>query len=154
MRRLHDKNPAVAGRSPDSVTQLKAVNRYRVAHLATADARNRPLVVPLCFVCGKGRIYSVVDEKPKRVSAGRLRRIRNIQANPRVSLLVDHYEEDWSRLTYILVEGTAELLDAGEEHRNAIRQLRRKYPQYRTMQLENQPVIKISPQRLLSWKAT
>ena len=129
------------------------VNRFRVARLATADAAGKPLVVPVCFVCSKGNIYSVVDEKPKRVPAARLRRLRNIEANPRVSLLVDHYEEDWSRLFYILVEGTAKLLPEGKEQRAALGLLRRKYAQYRKMKLASKPVIKISPSRLISWKA-
>ena len=135
---------------------LEEVNRYRVARLATADARGKPLVVPVCFACAKDAIYSVLDEKPKRVAANRLRRVRNIQVNPQVSLLVDHYEEDWSRLAYILVEGTAEVLSEEtqpNEHAEALRLLREKYPQYRAMRLEARPVIKISPQRLIRWKA-
>ncbi|MEE8177534.1 MAG: TIGR03668 family PPOX class F420-dependent oxidoreductase [Acidobacteriota bacterium] len=132
---------------------LAHVNRFRVARLATADAAGKPLVVPVCFACGQRSIYSVVDEKPKRVPAARLRRLRNIEANPQVSLLVDHYEENWRRLSYILVEGSAEVLPAGKEHRAAIGLLRRKYAQYRKMQLDNKPVFKISPRRLISWKA-
>ena len=135
---------------------LREVNRHRVARLATADARGKPLVVPVCFACGKDAIYSVLDKKPKRVAANRLRRVRNILANPQVCLLVDHYEEDWSRLAYILVEGTAEVLSEEtqpNEHAEALRLLREKYPQYRVMRLEARPVIKISPRRLLRWKA-
>ena len=138
---------------PGPAIGLGRVNRFRVARLATADAAGKPLVVPVCFACGKGNIYSVIDEKPKRVPAARLRRLRNIEANPRVSLLVDHYEEDWSRLFYILVEGTAKLLPAGKEQKVALGLLRRKYAQYRKMNLEDKPVIKISPRRLISWKA-
>ena len=145
----------VKGKMPKTVTKigLARVNRFRVAHLATADAAGKPLVVPVCFACGKGSIYSVVDEKPKRVAAARLRRLRNIEANPQVALLVDHYEEDWSRLSYILVEGSAEVLPAGKEQRAAIVLLRKKYAPYRKMQLADKPVIKISPRRLISWKA-
>lgn len=132
---------------------LREINRHRVARLATADAGGKPLVVPVCFACGKGAIYSVLDEKPKRIPANRLRRVRNIFANPQVSLLVDHYEEDWSRLAYILVEGAAEILTDGKEHETALRLLREKYPQYRAMRLEARPVIKISPRRLIPWKA-
>ncbi len=138
---------------PGPASGLGRVNRFRVARLATADAAGKPLVVPVCFVCSKGNIYSVVDEKPKRVAAARLRRLRNIEANPRVSLLVDHYEEDWSRLFYILVEGTAKLLPEGKEQQAALGLLRRKYAQYRKMKLASKPVIKISPSRLISWKA-
>ena len=154
-RKSKRRKVPVKRKMPKAVTQagLRRVNRFRVAHLATADAAGKPLVVPVCFACGKGSIYSVVDEKPKRVPAARLRRLRNIEANPQVALLVDHYEEDWSRLSYILAEGTAELLPAGKEQRAAIGLLRRKYAQYRRMKLANKPVIKISPRRLISWKA-
>ncbi len=139
--------------SSGSAVGLNQIDRYRVARLATADASGRPLVVPVCFACSARCLYSVIDEKPKRVAAGRLRRIQNIRANPRVCLLADHYEEDWSRLAYILVQGTAEVLAKGPEHRAAIKLLRRKYPQYRAMTLEDKPVIKITPHRLIAWKA-
>ena len=132
---------------------LKEMNRHRVAHLATADRQGKPLVIPLCFSCHRDTIYSVVDEKPKKVSASRLRRLRNIAENPRVSLLVDHYEEDWRRLSYLLVEGRARVLQSGKEHTVALGLLRSKYPQYRAMQLEDKPVIKISPRRVIHWKA-
>ena len=129
------------------------VRGFRLAHLATTDAKGKPLVVPLCFACSANCIYSVVDEKPKRLPAARLRRLRNIQANPQVCFLVDHYEEDWNQLAYILVEGTAALLTGGAEHSAAIGLLREKYPQYRAMALEDKPVIKISPQRVTLWQA-
>lgn len=132
---------------------LKEMNRYRLAHLATADRHGKPLVVPLCFACHRNSIYSVADEKPKKVPVSRLRRLRHIAENPQVALLVDHYEEDWSRLSYILVEGRARELHSGNEHASALRLLRSKYPQYRAMQLEGKPVIKISPRRVIYWKA-
>jgi len=155
------KTPPVPRSSPASdpsrsPVDLQEVDGYRVARLATADTRGKPLVVPICFACGKDAIYSVLDEKPKRVAASRLRRVRNIQANPQVCLLVDHYEEDWSRLAYILVEGIAEVLTEPTErteYAEALRLLREKYPQYRAMRLEGRPVIKISPRRLIPWKA-
>lgn len=143
----------VAENSPIPLGLLNQIDHYRIAHLATADARGKPLVVPVCFACGKNSIYSVLDEKPKRVAVSRLRRVRNILANPQVCLLVDHYEEDWSRLAYIIVEGTAEILTEGSEHDEALRLLREKYLQYRAMRLAGRPVIKISPLRLIPWKA-
>ena len=139
--------------SSETLAKLREADRYRVGHLATADANGKPLVVPLCFACARNAIYSVVDEKPKRLPAGRLRRLRNIQANPQVALLVDHYEEDWGRLSYILVRGTAKLLAKGVEHSAALRSLRKKYPQYRKMALAGRPVIKISPRKVIHWKA-
>jgi PPOX class probable F420-dependent enzyme len=132
----------------------REMDRRRVAHLATADKKGQPLVMPLCFACYRGAIYSVVDEKPKKVPATRLRRLRHIAENPQVAFLVDHYEEDWLRLYYFLVEGRAWLLRSGPEHASALRRLRRKYPQYRAMQLEDKPVIKISPRRVIRWSAS
>ncbi|MGH9784754.1 MAG: TIGR03668 family PPOX class F420-dependent oxidoreductase [Terriglobia bacterium] len=156
MKAKANPKPVSANTLSRSTIGWEEVSRYRVARLATADARGKPLVVPVCFACGKDAIYSVLDEKPKRVAASRLRRVRNIQVNPQVSLLVDHYEEDWSRLAYILVAGTAEVLSEEtqpNEHAEALRLLREKYPQYRAMRLKARPVIKISPRRTISWKA-
>ena len=92
-----------------------------------------------------------MDQKPKRVSVARLRRVRNIQANPHVALVVDHYAEDWRRLWYLLLTGTAELLEAGDEQASAIELLRQKYPQYRQMPIEASPVIKITPTGVAAW---
>src|SRR3972149_6384655 len=87
---------------------LERMDGFRVGHLATADAQGKPLVVPVCFACSEESIYSVVDEKPKRVPATHLRRLKNIAENPQVCLVVDHYEEDWSRLAPLIVEGTGD----------------------------------------------
>jgi PPOX class probable F420-dependent enzyme len=146
------KSRARSGTGPPA-TLWRKLDRQRLAHLATADAQGRPLVVPLCFACGRGAIYSVVDEKRKSVAAARLRRLRNIAASPRAALLVDHYEEDWLRLWYILAEGRASVLWSGREHAAALRLLAKKYPQYRGMQLEHRPVIKIVPRRVIHWRA-
>ena len=121
------------------------------AHLATADATGAPHVIPICYVSDGNALFSVLDQKPKRAQVTRLRRVRNIQENPRVSLVVDHYEEDWSRLGYILVMGTAELLFEGGERDGAVRLLRQKYSQYLAMDLDANPVIKITPQRVVTW---
>lgn len=123
------------------------------AHLATADASGAPHVIPVCYACDGESLFSVLDQKPKRAQVTRLRRVRNIQENPQVSLVVDHYEDDWSRLGYILVLGKAELLLDGGERDSAVRLLRRKYSQYRTMDVDANPVIKITPQRVVCWGA-
>ena len=81
-------------------------------------------MIPVCHACDGRSIYSVLDQKPKRVSVTQLRRVRNIQANPHVALVVDHYDADWRRLWYLLLTGTAELLEAGDEQARAIRLLR------------------------------
>lgn len=124
----------------------------RVARLATADAHGAPHVIPVCFAFDGRAIYSAIDEKPKRTSPRGLRRVRNIVANPRVALVVDHYEEDWRRLRYVLVRGTATIIDRGAEHRRAISRLRDKYRQYRSMPLEARPVLKISPLAISAWE--
>ncbi len=123
------------------------------AHLATADASGAPHVIPVCYAFDGQALFSVLDQKPKRAQVTRLRRVKNIQENPRVSLVVDHYEEDWSRLGYILVMGTTELLFDGTEHDEAVKLLREKYSQYRSMGLDANPVIKITPHRFVCWGA-
>ena len=100
----------------------------RVARLATASAAGRPHAVPLCFVLEGDAIYWAVDEKPKRTRE--LRRLRDIAENARVSVLVDRYDEDWSRLWWVRADGEARLLGAAEEER-ALGLLAEKYPQYR-----------------------
>lgn len=117
-------------------------------------------MIPVCYACDGQFIYSALDQKPKRIPVARLRRVRNIQANPQVSLVVDRYDSDWRHLWYLLITGTAELLDAGDEpakteQAKAIALLRAKYPQYRDMppaiSIETSPVIKITPRRVVAW---
>jgi PPOX class probable F420-dependent enzyme len=125
----------------------------RVARLATMDAQGRPHVVPVCYAFEAGQFYIALDDKPKSVAPGRLKRVRNILANPHVALLVDSYYEDWSRLAYVLVSGTASLQEAGTEQQSAaIALLREKYPQYREMRIDERPVIVITPSSVHSWK--
>ncbi|PKB82770.1 MAG: PPOX class F420-dependent oxidoreductase [SAR202 cluster bacterium Io17-Chloro-G9] len=128
----------------------------RIGHLATADETGAPHVIPVCFALGGDlvsgdTIYSVLDQKPKRTALTRLRRVRNILANPQVALVVDHYEESWDRLWYILVRGRAELLEDGDERVTAIGLLRQKYDQYRTMDIGDNPVIKIAISQTVAW---
>jgi PPOX class probable F420-dependent enzyme len=130
------------------------VRHARVARLATVDARARPHVVPVFFVHMDSAVYSVLDEKPKRVPATELRRVRNLLANPNVQLLVDRYDEDWSRLAYVQLRGRAELLYTGPEHAAALAALRDKYPQYATMSLDGAPMIKLTVENAVYWRAT
>jgi len=137
--------------SHPSPQALRFIRRQRVGRLATADAQGRPHVIPICFVYRQGCFYWVVDEKPKRST--RLRRLRNIEENPQVALVLDEYSDDWSRLAWVLVEGVAEVLTEGADYAKALAALRRKYPQYRTMALDGRPLIRIRPERVLSWAA-
>lgn len=132
-------------------SQTALLTAAPVGRLATADAAGRPHVIPVCFACDGRRIYSALDAKPKRGRLADLRRVRNIRANPQASLVIDHYEADWSRLWYLLVSGTAELIAAGDEHSTALALLRAKYPQYRAMALDDNPIIRITPQRAVGW---
>jgi PPOX class probable F420-dependent enzyme len=137
-----------------SQTEQLFLTDHRVARLATADAQGQPFVVPICYIFDGGVFYSALDEKPKNVAPTHLKRVRNILANPQVSLVVDDYEEDWSRLVYIQIRGQAALVNPDiEEHAAAIRLLRAKYPQYRQMAIDRQPVLRITPTSIVSWGA-
>nr|BBH93548.1 PPOX class F420-dependent oxidoreductase [Thermogemmatispora argillosa] len=124
----------------------------RVARLATADADGHPHLVPVCYAFDGACFYTPLDEKPKRVAVTELRRVRNIEARHEAALLIDHYEEDWSRLGYVLIEGEAHLLQPGDERqRRAVALLRARYPQYQRMALEQLPVIMLIPRAVASW---
>ena len=127
------------------------IRSARVGHLATADAKGQPHVIPICFIFDGKNLYSPIDEKPKRNSPLKLKRIRNISVNPQVALIVDRYDENWKRLFYVLIVGKARLLLGGRNHRRAVRLLRRKYPQYRTMAIDERPMIAITPTHARNW---
>ncbi|HEY7123264.1 MAG TPA: TIGR03668 family PPOX class F420-dependent oxidoreductase [Ktedonobacterales bacterium] len=125
---------------------------HRVARLATVDEHGQAFVVPFCYAFDGQVIYSALDEKPKHVPPTSLKRIRNLLANPRVGLVIDDYSEDWSRLAYVQIRGQAALVQPGtEEHAAAIGLLRAKYPQYRAMAIEQQPVVRITPEHISAW---
>jgi PPOX class probable F420-dependent enzyme len=104
------------------------VGPARVGRLATIDPDGRPNLVPICFVVEGGVLYSAVDEKPKKTK--HVRRLANIRARPDVTVLVDHYEEDWSRLWWVRIRGRATVLEPGAERERALVLLTEKYPQY------------------------
>jgi PPOX class probable F420-dependent enzyme len=134
--------------------QLAFLEAARVARLATVDELNAPHALPICFVVLDRLIYTPIDEKPKRGDPRSLRRIRNILANPAVCLVVDRYEEDWSRLAWLQVRGDAHLVEVEDERRRAFSALREKHEQYRSMELESRPLIRITPRRIVSWAMT
>ena len=136
-----------------SPSENKILHTARVARLATASASGEPLAVPVCFVYLEPWIYTPIDKKPKRASWKGLRRVKNISANPSVSLVIDEYSEDWRKLSYIIVNGRAEIVSVGAEYSESLRALSSKYPQYREMGLEEAglPVIRITPVRIISW---
>jgi PPOX class probable F420-dependent enzyme len=115
------------------VNSIEARERFaaaRVARLATADAEGGPHLVPVVFALRDETVYSAVDAKPKRTTS--LRRLANVAENPAVSLLVDHYEDDWDRLWWVRADGRGRVLDGSEpEAARAIELLRARYPQQR-----------------------
>jgi PPOX class probable F420-dependent enzyme len=126
----------------------------RVARLGTVDARLRPHIVPICFAYDGKVFYTAIDQKPKRVPAERLKRLRNMLAVPEVALLIDQYNEDWTQLWYILIRGKAKLLPMRrhKERGWALCKLRAKYPQYTTRMLpDSAPIIRIVPNRAAFW---
>jgi PPOX class probable F420-dependent enzyme len=136
-----------------SSTVQAFVQSHRVARLATVDATGRPLVLPVCYALDGDRLYSPTDAKPKRVPVQRLKRLRNLRENPHVALVVDDYREDWAQLSYVLLHGTAEIISEGAEFERAITALRAKYPQYRDMPIQDNPMIAVHLRRVVSWGA-
>jgi PPOX class probable F420-dependent enzyme len=123
----------------------------RIAHLATADSRAAPHVVPVCFAISEGTLYITIDEKPKRRPGASLKRLRNIAENPAVAVVVDRYNEDWALLGWVMLRGHAEVLADGTEHDDAQALLRSRYPQLKAMQISRHPVIAVRIERTTSW---
>ena len=140
--------------------QIQRLESASVGRLATAGLDAAPHLIPVCFAldytpAAGCRIYSVLDWKPKRAALTRLRRVRNLLQNPQAALLIDHYNADWSQLWYLLLTGPAQLLTepADPERLDAIQLLQQKYPQYRTMDIAANPVIRLTVERAVSWDA-
>jgi PPOX class probable F420-dependent enzyme len=135
-----------------SESQRRFLDRGRVAHLATVGPDASPHLVPVCFCLEATTVYITVDEKPKRTDRP-LKRIRNIQQNPAVAVTVDRWDEDWTRLAWVMLRGHADILPDGPEHDRAQDGLRDRYQQYRTMDLAPLPVIAVRIRHVLSWGA-
>jgi PPOX class probable F420-dependent enzyme len=132
-----------------SERERRFLAQQRIAHLATADRRAVPHVVPVCFAVAAGTLYITIDEKPKRGTA--LKRLKNIAENPAVAVIVDRYDEDWTRLGWVMLRGRAEILGEGQEHQDAQDLLRARYPQLAAMQITAYPVIAVRIERTTSW---
>jgi len=137
-------------RQDDADVQQSRLTAARVARLATTDPDGRPHLVPIVFALDGDTLYSAVDRKPKRSS--KLRRIENARARPDVTILVDHYEEDWTRLWWIRLRGRARVLDDGEERDHALALLEEKYPQYLT-EPPGGPVLAVDVTEVREWSA-
>jgi PPOX class probable F420-dependent enzyme len=135
-------------------SHLAFLDSQRVARLATVDGDGRPHALPVCFAVLDGAIYTPIDEKPKRVAAGALRRVRNVEQRPAVCLVVDTYDENWARLAWLQVRGDAALVSDAAERARALAALRARYPQYVAMDLEARPLIRIVPRRVVAWAAS
>ena len=122
-----------------------------MASLATTDPDGRPHLVPIVFALEGETLYSAVDRKPKRSRT--LRRIENARVRPDVTILVDHYEEEWGRLWWIRLRGRARVLDEGEERTRALALLVEKYPQYRAEPPDG-PVLAVDVTEVRDWAAS
>lgn len=136
-------------------TMRRLVEEARVARLATVDAGGRPHLVPVCFVLGSGpdgdRVYVAVDHKPKRGTD--LRRTANLRATGKACLLVDRYDEDWSLLWWVRLDGSGRELHDQDEADRAIEALAAKYPQYQ-LDRPDGPVLRIDIDGYRGWSAT
>lgn len=133
-------------------TQRVYLEAARVGRLATADGEGRPHAIPVCFALHEDRIVTPIDEKPKENTPSSLQRLKNIDANPYVVLLVDHYCEDWAQLGWLLIRGQASRLGPAEDsHSSAVAALRSKYEQYADHALEERPMIQITPGSIQTW---
>jgi PPOX class probable F420-dependent enzyme len=133
-----------------SETQRRFVETRRVGHLATADASGAPFLTPVCFGLIGGTLYVTIDEKPKRRDVP-LKRVRNILENPNTAFIVDRYDEDWTRLGWVMLRGRADILDEGDEHDAAQAMIVGRYPQLRAMTIADLPVIALRIARVASW---
>jgi PPOX class probable F420-dependent enzyme len=123
----------------------------RVGRLATVRPDGRPHVVVCCYAVQGDRVWTAIDAKPK--SGAPLQRLENVRANPQASLLVDHYEDDWEALWWVRVDGTAAVLEIGNEEERAIAALTARYPQYERAR-PGGPVIAIAIERITGWSAS
>jgi PPOX class probable F420-dependent enzyme len=134
----------------DSSVLRARVAESRIARLATVDPDGRPHLVPIVFALAGDTLYSAVDAKPKR--SRKLRRIENARRRPRVTVLVDHYDEDWTRLWWVRLRGRARVLDSGEEAARALELLIAKYEQYGDTP-PALPVLAIDVEEWRGWEA-
>ena len=133
-----------------SEAERRFLSSRKVGHLATADRRGAPHVVPVCFAIEGEMLYITIDEKPKRADVP-LKRLRNIAENSVVAVVVDRYDDDWTRLGWVMLRGRAEILAEGTEHGRAQAALRARYPQLNDMQIGSLPVIAVRLERVTSW---
>jgi len=138
---------------PISAPIQRFILAHAVARLATSGRDGQPHVIPFCYAFDGERFYFVVDEKPKRHTGKPLKRVRNILENPQVALVIDDYVDDWTQLAYVLVNGTAAVVEDENEYARVLELLRGRYPQYRLMGLtfSRNPLVRITPTKIHAW---
>ena len=130
------------------------IETARVARLATIDPEFKPHLVPVVFVFDGSHFFIPVDEKRKIAKPEKLKRIRNIQDNPNVALLIDEYSEDWTKLAFVMIQGKASIASKGEGNiqvREAYKKLMTKYIQYQKVGVGEMCII-ITPKKVASWR--
>jgi PPOX class probable F420-dependent enzyme len=132
--------------------QCRFLAACRVGHLATAARDAEPHVIPVCFAIAGTTLYVTIDGKPKRIGRP-LRRLANLLENPAACFVADHYDEDWTRLGWVMLRGRAEILADGAEHDTAQALLKGRYPQLVAMDIAACPVIALRIARATDWGA-
>jgi PPOX class probable F420-dependent enzyme len=135
----------------DGEEMRRRFNGAMVARLATVGHDGGPHIVPITFALDDDAIYFAIDFKPKKTAD--LQRLRNIEANPSVSVLVDHYEDDWTKLWWVRADGTARIVIDGAVFEKGIALLTRRYAQYRSVRPAG-PVVSIAIDRMTGWSAS
>jgi PPOX class probable F420-dependent enzyme len=132
------------------------IERARVARLATVDYRSKPHLVPVVFVFDGNHFFIPIDKKRKTVKPQKLKRIKNIQDNPNVALLIDKYSEDWTKLAFVMIQGKASIITSKTQGniqvQEAYKKLTTKYRQYQKIGLSEMCII-IKPEKVASWGA-
>jgi PPOX class probable F420-dependent enzyme len=131
---------------------LELLREAPVAHLGLLDHDGRPRVLPVTYALAGGALWSAVDDKPKRVPGDQVARVRWLRARPESALTVDHYDADWARLAWVQVLGRTSVLDAAG-HTDALDALAARYPAYRDRP-PGGPLLRLTPERALCWRAT
>ena len=129
------------------------ISEARVGHLGTADLNGQPLVVPICYAFDGDALFSAIDAKPKTETHG-LKRLKNIRDNAKVSVVIDRYDEDWTRLRYVIIQGQARIVTEGSAFSRGADLLLAKYPQYRAMGLDREAglMIVVDPAKVTDWQ--
>lgn len=134
--------------------EIDFIVNHRIAHLATVDSGERPHAVPIVYAFDGEKLYSPLDDKPKRTGPYRLTRVRNILSNHRAVVVIDEYDEDWNNLVWVQIRGNAVIRAKGQDYQKGIELLTEKYPQYESMPLAGKPLIIVTPQKIVGWRAT